>query len=50
MIKIDPSWIPILHLDMYNKIIKTNNIIASKSKLLLPWGAKFKNYSFKKSS
>jgi uracil-DNA glycosylase len=37
MIKIDPSWIPILHLDMYNKIIKTNNIIASKSKLLLPF-------------
>jgi uracil-DNA glycosylase len=40
MIKIDPSWIPILHLDIYNKIINTlnkNNIIPSKSKLLIPF-------------
>jgi len=38
MVKIDASWTPILHIDLFNKIIKTiKDPIPPKSKLLIPF-------------
>ena len=38
MVKIDPSWLPILHLDIYHKIIDNiKDSIPPKSKLLIPF-------------
>jgi uracil-DNA glycosylase len=39
MVKIDSSWIKILHFDIFNKILKTihTKIIPPKSKLLVPF-------------
>lgn len=38
MVKVDPTWIPILHLDIFHKIVDSiKDIIPPKSKLLVPF-------------